>query len=98
MKGPFDSAPTSPSIDRRAALPCPECCGEGFIETIGAPGYFDEHREAWMPSCEIEPCDACRGIGVQEHDEPEGPAGAVERHRTEDQGETAQGAESALPF
>ena len=68
MTGPFDSAATgapSPAPQDRA-LPCPECCGEGFIEVIGGPGYFDEARECWMPSEDVEPCGACRGTGVIE--------------------------------
>lgn len=98
MTGPFDSMPTRPAVaDRRCALPCPECCGEGVVEVHGGPGYFDEYEECWMPSgANVEPCSACRATGVQEPDETEeeltdaDPRG-VTSHDAED-------AEPALPF
>ena len=98
----FDSVPpaTTPKHTRQEP-PCPECCGEGFIEVTNGPGYFDEHREAWMPSCEVEPCAACRGTGVQDHDgmdETDDTTGAAERHLDEDHDASLEFAESALPF
>ena len=98
----FDSVPPAAAPkDTRQEPPCPECCGEGFIEVTNGPGTFDECREAWMPSCEVEPCAACRGTGVQDHDEmdeTDDTSSAEECYRTEDHDVSLEGAESALPF
>ena len=101
MTGPFDSLPTGSTpapAPQDHALPCPECCGEGFIEVIGGPGYFDDTQECWMPGEDVEPCGACRGAGVQDRDELDGSTSAELRQPTHDHVEAAEGAEPALPF
>ena len=95
----FDSVPpaTTPKHTRQEP-PCAECCGEGFVEMLGGPGYFSELEECWMPSEDIEPCAACRGTGVQELDELDGPTSAETNHHTHGHVEAEEGAEPALPF
>lgn len=53
--------------------PCPHCCGEGYLITIGAPGRYDPHQEAWFPSETIEPCPACQGTGLDLREDHERP-------------------------
>jgi hypothetical protein len=54
---------TSAATAVQPPRPCPACCGEGYLVTIGAPGYFDDHEGCWMPTETLDPCDACCGTG-----------------------------------
>lgn len=51
--------------------PCPHCCGEGYLITVGAPGRYDMRLEAWFPSETIEPCPACHGTGIDQREDHE---------------------------
>lgn len=57
------AAATSVATALQPSRPCPECCGEGYLVHVGAPGYFDDHAGCWMPSETLDPCDACHGTG-----------------------------------
>jgi hypothetical protein len=98
--GPFDSEPTGRArAQRDAALPCPDCCGEGHIEVTGGPGYFDEREEVWMPSEEFEPCTTCRATGVLESEEPDAPDPITNScHAGHEPAVEVEDAEPALPF
>ncbi len=52
-----------PATTPRPPQPCPDCCGEGYLVHVGAPGYFDDLESCWMPSETLDPCDTCQGTG-----------------------------------
>lgn len=63
-------APTGPTEEEA----CPVCLGEGYLIHVGGPGRYDAYQEAWMPSEDTLPCDACHGTGYADTDpQPDWP-------------------------
>ncbi len=60
----LDPTPTGPTEEEA----CPVCLGEGYLIHVGGPGRFDAYQEAWMPSEDTVPCDACHGTGYADTD------------------------------
>lgn len=60
----LDPAPTGPTEEEA----CPVCLGEGYLIHVGGPGRYDAYQEAWMPSEDTLPCDACHGSGYADID------------------------------
>jgi len=52
-----------PATRRQPPRPCPDCAGEGYLISVGAPGTWDDLEDCWMPSETLDPCDACQGTG-----------------------------------
>ena len=59
-----EPATSTPPLRQSLIVPCPHCCGEGYLISQGT-GYFDPHEECWMPNDDIDPCPTCHGSGRQ---------------------------------
>lgn len=52
-----------PATRPQPPQPCPDCAGEGYLISVGAPGTWDDLEDCWMPTETLDPCDACQGTG-----------------------------------
>jgi hypothetical protein len=63
--GQLERRPTAylPATRPQPPRPCPDCAGEGYLISVGAPGTWDDLEDCWMPTETLDPCDACQGTG-----------------------------------
>jgi hypothetical protein len=61
----------------KARVPCPDCCGEGTIESEVPRGRYNHSGGYWEPHYIEVPCAPCRGEGWVYPDEDEEPVKSV---------------------